>query len=230
VLTSVDPKRAAPALPVLKEMLHSTVEMNGSSPRILGPTGLGRLGRAGAHALVEALADADPKTQIAGAHGLMDSDVFPPEAVPALLKAARGPDAGARHQALMALLWRKPPVERMIQPLLEALTDPEPKMRAGASQALPALKRAFEQETGWSKLDLGVALALVDPKSAGPVVAFLTDELENGNDDWRYRTLLRIPELGKIAEALAPVVSKLASSSDQMVRDAAIKALAAIKR
>jgi HEAT repeat protein len=317
VLTSVDPAKAGPALPVLKAMLRSDVEMNGSSPRILGPTGLGRLGREGADALVEALADAEPKTQIAAAHGLMDSDVFPPEALPALLQAARGPDADARHQVLMALLWRKPPAERMIQPLLETLTDPVPKMRAAAAsglggygrdalraldalkqatkdtdgyaaitaasavavidresglellplfiaeltrperarftdeysdirlsdvsaalaalgpaagQAVPALSRAFERENWWAKLDLGIALALVDPGSAGPVIKFLIDELEKGDDDTRYRMLMRLPELGKIAAPAAPAVSKLASSSDPMVRDAAAKALAAIKR
>lgn len=109
VLTSVDPERATPALPVLEAMVRSDVEMNNSSPRILGPTGLGRLGRAGADALVKALADPNAETRMAAAQGLMHSDVFPPEAVPALIKAARGPDAVARHQALMALVIRKPP-------------------------------------------------------------------------------------------------------------------------
>jgi HEAT repeat protein len=317
VLTSVDPQRAAPALPILDAMLRSDVEMNNSSPRILGPAGLGRLGRAGADALVWALADANPATQIAAAQGLMNSDVFPPEAVPALIKAARGPDAVARHQALIALVIRKPPAERMMQPLLDALIDPEADMRvvaasglgrygrdairalealkqaardtdervaicaasavaaidrqaglellpmfiaelmrperlrrmdehsdtrlidvAGAlavlgpeaGRALPALIRAFEREEGWAKLDLGIAVALVDPKSAGPVVTYLIDALETGGDMTRHRTLSRLPELGKLAADAVPAVSRLTSSSDPIIRDAATKALAAIRR
>ena len=317
VLTSVDPQRAAPALPILDAMLRSDVEMNGSSPRILGPIGLGRLGRAGANALVAALPDSNPATRIAAAQGLMNSDVFPPEAVPALIKAARGPDAVARHQALVALVIRKPPAERMIQSLLDALLDPEADMRTAAAsglgrygrdairalealkqatkdsdgrvaicaasavaaidrqaglellpmfiaeltrpererrmdensdtrlmdvagalailgpeagRALPALLRAFERENGWAKLDLGIAVALVDPKSAGPVVTYLIGALENGDDMTRHRTLSRLPELGTTAAAAAPAVSRLTSSPDPMIRDAATKALAAIRR
>lgn len=317
VLTSVGPERAAPALPILNAMLGSDVEMNSSSPRILGPIGLGRLGRAGANALVEALADTNPATRIAAAQGLMNSDVFPPAAEPALIEAARGPDPIARHQALVALVIRKPPAERMMQPLLEALLDPEADMRVAAAsglgrygrdairalealkqtakdndgrvaisaasavalidrqaglellpmfiaeltrpeqvrrmdensdvrlmdvggalanlgpdagRALPALIRAFEREEGWAKLDLGIALALVDPKSAGPVVAYLIRALENGHDMTRTRVLHRLPELGKIAADAAPAVSRLTSSPDPMIRDAATKALAAIRR
>jgi HEAT repeat protein len=318
VLTSVDPGKAAPALPILKDMLRSDVEMNGSSPRMLGPSGLGRLGRAGADALVEALADPVAETQIAAAHGLMDSDVFPEAAVPAMLKASRGPDADARHQVLMALLWRRPPAERMIPPLLDFLIDPEPKVRAeaatglgsyrrdairalealkqttkdedertaitaasaialidaeagleylplfikelmrpdkerfsetfdgdlrlysvaaalaalgpAAGRAQPALKRAFEKENGFAKLDLGIALAFVDPGSAGPVVAFLMKDLEQSHEHWVYATLVRIPELGKLAADAAPAVERFTKSSDPMIRDAATKALAAIKR
>ena len=58
----------------------------------------------------------------------------------------------------------------------------------------------------------------------------MTGELENSSDEWRYSVLLRLPELGKIAAAAAPAVSRLTSSSDPMVRDAAVKALAAIQR
>lgn len=317
VLTSVDPARAAPAMPILNAMLRSDVEMNNSSPRILGPTGLGRLGRAGANALVAALADSNPETQIAAAQGLINSDVFPPAAVPALIKAARGPDEVARHQALVALVIRKPPVERMLQPLLDALLDPEPSMRTAAAsglgrygrdairalealkqatkdsdgrvaicaasavaaidrqaglellpmfiaeltrpermrrtdpdadarlgdvagalvilgpeagQALPALLRAFERENGWAKHDLGIAVARVDPRSAGPVVTFLIDALENGHEITHLRTLHGLAELGPTAAAAAPAVTRLTSSPDQAIRDAAKKALAAIRR
>ena len=317
VLTSVDPQRAAPALPLLAAMLRSDVEMNDSSPRILAPIGLGRLGRAGADALVAALADPHPATQIAAAQGLMTSDVFPPGAVPPLIKVARGPDADARHQALVTLVIRKPPAERMIQPLLDALHDPEADMRAvaasglgayrrdairalealklatndsegrvaisaasavaaidrqsglellpmfiaeltrperarrvdehsdrrlmdvssalailgpDAGRALPALIRVFEREYGFAKLDLGIAVALVHPGSAGPVVTFLIDELEKGDDGMRYRVLVRLPELGTIAAPTAPAVSRLTSSSDPIISDAATKALAAIRR
>ena len=317
VLTSVDPARAAPAMPILNAMLRSDVEMNNSSPRILGPTGLGRLGRAGANALVAALADSNPETQIAAAQGLINSDVFPPAAVPALIKAARGPDEVARHQALVALVIRKPPVERMLQPLLDALLDPEPSMRTAAAsglgrygrdairalealkqatkdsdgrvaicaasavaaidrqaglellpmfiaeltrpermrrtdpdadarlmdvggalallgpeagQALPALLRAFEREYGWSKLDLGVAVARVDPKSAGPIVTFLIELLDNPDETTRFRALHGLAELGPTAAAAAPAVTRLTSSPDKVIRDAATKTLAAIRR
>ncbi len=318
VLTSVDPKRAAPALPILKAMLRSDVEMNGSSPRILAPIGLGRLGRAGADALVDALADRDPKAGAAAAQGLMNIDDFPPAAVPALIKATRGPDPFARHQALVALTYRMPPAERVIPALLDALLDPEADMRVAAAaglgryqreairalealrqtardvdggvaitaasaialidrqagleyvpmfiaeltrpetgpqaafyahirlmtvaaalgalgpdagRALPALNKAFEREhLGWEKLDLGVAIALIDPKSAGPVVTYMIDGLENGHDDWRLLVLARLPELGANAAAAVPAVSKLTSSADPMVREAATKALAAIRR
>jgi HEAT repeat protein len=317
VLTSVDPERAAPALPILDAMLRSDVEMNSSSPRILGPAGLGRLGRAGANALVAALADSNPATRIAAAHGLMNSDVFPPAAAPALIKAARGPDAVARHQALVVLVIRKPPVEQMLQPLLDALLDPEADMRTAAAsglgrygrdairalealklaakdsdgrvaicaasavaaidrqaglellpmfiaeltrperarrtdehsdmrlmdvagalailgpdagRALPALIRAFEREGGWAKLDLGIAVARVDPRSAGPIVTFLIDALENGDDTTRLRTLHGLAEVGPTAAAAAPAVTRLTSSPEKVIRDAATKALAAIKR
>jgi HEAT repeat protein len=315
-LTSVDVKRAAPALPVLSAMLRSDVELNGSSPQILGPIGLGRLGRAGANALVEALSDPDPKARIAAAQGLIHSDVFPPPAEPALIKASRGPDAVARHQALVALVMRKPPASRMIPVLLDALIDPEADMRAlaatglgnyereairalealkqttkdtdgrvavaaassvamidrdagveflpmfigelsrpekarlqdldsdmrlmevaialgklgpAAGRALPALRQAFEQDQGWAKPDLAFAIALVDPASAEAIVTYLISELDS-DDGMQLRILARLPELGTNAAAAAPAVSRLTSSTDEVVRNAAKKALAAIRR
>ena len=316
VLTGIDPKAAVPALPILQEMLRSNVNMGGSSPRILGPGGLGRMGRAGADVLVRALSDSDPATRIAAAQGLMDSDEFPAAAVPALLTAARGSDALARHQALMALLMRKPPAAQMIRPLVAALADPDVDMRTGAAQglggygreaasaldalkkatrdvdgrvqvsaasaitaidrkaglellplfiaelsrseeerrfdeshdcrlsqaafavatlgadaraALPALMRAWERHRGWATDELGVALALVDPASAGAVLKSFIRDLDTGHPDARLGLLRQMPRLGALAAPAIPSITRLTSDPDPLISEAAAKALAAIR-
>ena len=316
VLTAVDPAAATPALPILQAMLSSNADMKGDNPRILAPSGLGRLGRAGADVLVRALSDPDPATRIAAAQGLMYSDEFPASAVPALLTAARGSDALARHQALMALLMRKPPAAQMIRPLIAALADAEADMRAGAASglggygreaasaldalkkatrdpdgrvqisaasaitaidrkaglellplfiaelsrseeerrfdefedfrlsesavavatlgadaraALPALIRTWERHQGWASHELGVALALVDPASAGPVMKVFIRDLETGHPDTRLGLLRQITRLGAMAAPAVPAITRLTSDPDPLIREAAVKALAAVR-
>ncbi|HSL21961.1 MAG TPA: HEAT repeat domain-containing protein [Vicinamibacterales bacterium] len=324
-VTSVDPAQAAPALPVLVEMMRSDVRIPGSSPRLLASVGLGRLGTAGADALVAALRDSSPETRQTAAGALMGSDEFPASAAPALLAAVRDESATVRLQSLATLISRNVDPGLMVPAMMAALGDAsqevrvqaasglgmygsasrpaEPVLRkmaheadrdisisaaaavvaidpdAGrdllpffvtelsrettgtgtfviggpdadlngptrrlqslwaigrlgprASSALPVLIRVWDRDTGMVQIDAGVAIALVDPKSAPTVVTSFVNALNAEDDGETHLAVLhRLKALGRAAGAAEPVVARFLTSDDPDIRKAAGEALSAIR-
>jgi HEAT repeat protein len=322
-LTTVAPAQAAPALPVLKQMMRSDVAIPNTSPRVLAPIGLGRLGVPGAEALVEALSDRAPETRQPAALGLMNSDEFPPSAVPALLSAMRDVDETVRMQSLSTLISRKADAALMVPAMIAALTDssrdvrsqaasglgmygsasrravpalkemardadPTIAMSAGSSlaaidpdaaigllpffivelsgsspgtfqigrpdgdlsgptrrlqalnaidylgpraaSALPVLRRILERDHGIFQRQAAMAIVSVDPKATPEIVAAFIDALERADDgETHFGVLTALEFLGPRAAAAEPAVTRLLSSGDPAIRQAATEALGAIR-
>ena len=145
-LTSVDPARAAPALPLLSELLFKRPQLTGGHiGEVLAFSGLGRLGEAGAKVLVSALTNASTSIKHNAIEGLTTSDVFPAAAVPVLLKLLGDPDEVTRQLAMSTLYYRRVPAAQLAAPFAALLKDPSENVRVNAICVLAALGPAAKE-------------------------------------------------------------------------------------
>ncbi len=146
VLTSVDPARAAPALPLLSELLFKRPPLTGGHiGGVLAFAGLGRLGEPGAKVLVSALTNANTSIKHNAIEGLTTSDVFPAAAVPVLLKLLGDPDEVTRQLAMSTLYYRRVPAVQLIAPFTALLKDPSENIRLNTICVLAALGPAAQE-------------------------------------------------------------------------------------
>lgn len=253
-LTAVAPLRAAPALPVLKEMLRSDAVIPNTSPRILAQIGLGWLGDAGAQALVDALRDRSPQTRQAAAAGLFNSDVFPESAVASLIMTARDKDESVRLQSLATLASRQADPARVIPALRAALHDASHDVRSvGASglanygsaarDAVPDLRLLASGDDAGIVFDAQTAVAAIEPESAVAFLPFFISEISGrspgtfaigrpgdalGGPARRLNAISAIESLGPRARAALPALRLVWERDDRLFQLAAGMAMLSV--
>ncbi len=215
-LASIDRTRLDTALPVLEEMLRSDAEITRMAPRLLAGMTLGRLGRAGADALVRAVDDTDPQARFAAVVQLGQSDVFPPHAMDALLRATDAASPDLRVQALI-VLYSRVAAPAGLPRLLRALSDPAASVRSAATHGLGyyaadarptlgALHRAARDSDAVVRFGAMAAVATIDRQEALRYLSALSAELERApadREDHRDRES-RLASTARALGALGP--------------------------
>lgn len=174
VLTSVDRGQAAPALPVLAELLFSKAPVDGGYiGEVLASSGLARLGEPGAAVLISALTHADLSIRQSAITGLAASDAFPAAAVGELLRLLDDPDETSRLMAMATLSFRRVPAAQVAGPLSALLKDGSEGVRQqaiaalamlgpDASEALPMIKAQLSSTNDDVKFVAAVAIVAIE--------------------------------------------------------------------
>ena len=146
-------KAAEPAIPALIRRLGD----EDPGCRIEAAWTLGRIGFPALEPLLKAAADVQPTVRQTAvkALGLISNES--PRVIPALIGHLGDEDADCRNEAALALGGIRPPV---VEPLLEAVVAPNPRLRASAALALGLAGRVAEG-TGQKSVQL-LAAALAD--------------------------------------------------------------------
>jgi HEAT repeat protein len=248
VLTHVDPARAAPALPILSELLFSRAKISGGYiAEVLAFTGLGRLGEPGAKVLISALANADPKIRLNAMDGLTVSDVFPAAAVPALIRLLGDPDELIRHQAMATLAYRRVPAAQVVGPLTALLKDPSENVRypaiavlamlgPGAAQAVPLIKTFTSSTDADVRFTAAAAIVAIQGGTKADVPALLGRfalASAMGSDDPEAAADMRVASLafirlGPDAAAAIPALTRAWGRETEPTKTYVGSALAAV--
>ena len=215
-LVKIGPPAVDPLLAALK---HADVEV-----RTLAAWSLGRLGdKRAVGLLAAALKDKDEQVRAAAAGAL--KGIADPGAVQALAEAMTDQASDVGDSAAEAMTALGPAA---VQPLIAALKDKDPRVRARAAgalgeladqQAVAPLVAALKDDDERVPRLAAEALAKIGPPAAKPLIAALADS------DAKLR-MLAAEALGELRDmrAIKPMMALLIDS-DRQVRMSAVRAL-----
>lgn len=185
--------------------------------------------------LIRLLDDPVPDVRRAAAYALQWLGSAKSEATPALMRAAKDPDADVRAVAIEALSSTnvRPPPEEFVPLLVPALDDPGYRVRRAAARALrhagpaaapalPGLGRALQRDDHDLRRYAGEVLVAMGPAAAA-ALPDLAKALESTDRNIRWDAMRIVASLGAVAEPLAEALGR--ALSDPNVRGEAIKAL-----
>jgi HEAT repeat protein len=156
-------------------------------------------------------------------------------AVPALAGALKDADANVRWAAAESLGRIGPSAKAAVTDLAAVLADKEIRSIAAdalgsigkeAKPAVPALVRIVKEEKEPSlRMTAGVALARIDPPSAGPAAPIFAEALRHPDGRVRHDASIMLRELGPAGREATPILAELLRDKAQYARQIAANAV-----
>ena len=225
-------------LPELKKV------MVGASPEVISNVvdAIASLGSEAVPPLIEALRQKEVRPKVAIILGRIGPEAK--AAVPALVEALNDENTVTRQEVLFALASIGPEAKAAVPAIVGALQDPDMDVRYGACFALgkigpaaleakPELQKKLDSADQFLALSAAWALAQIDaacPQTAPKSVPLLIKALDSPELMVRLEAISALGCVGPLAKQAIDPLKKLATEDDEpQVREAAAKALEAIK-